>query len=236
MAAGTCSPNPLPATERPDMIPISSRLAALAAVAMLASFAPGARAAAQQDPVAELDMLLGGISTLSADVSQLILESGGGLLEESAILMRLRKPGGFYWETLDPFPELIVTDGDTLWNYQPDLEQVVIENWDRNRAELAAQLLNGETGGLAEEYRVTLVTAPELHRFELLPLAPDSPYALIAIEFVGEELDIIRLDNRNGQQTVWRFINLERNVPMEDSLFVFAPPPGIEIVDSRTAD
>ncbi|MYA37388.1 MAG: hypothetical protein F4030_13785 [Gammaproteobacteria bacterium] len=236
MAAGTCSPNPLPATERPDMIPISSRLAALAAVAMLASFAPGARAAAQQDPVAELDALLGGISTLSADVSQLILESGGGLLEESTILMRLRKPGGFYWETLDPFPELIVTDGDTLWNYQPDLEQVVIENWDRNRAELAAQLLNGETGGLAEEYRLTLVTAPELHRFELLPLAPDSPYALIAIEFVAEELDIIRLDNRSGQQTVWRFINLERNVPMEDSLFVFSPPPGIEIVDSRTAD
>ena len=162
------------------MIPISSRLAALAAVAMLASFAPGARAAAQQDPVAELDALLGGISTLSADVSQLILESGGGLLEESAILMRLRKPGGFYWETLDPFPELIVTDGDTLWNYQPDLEQVVIENWDRNRAELAAQLLNGETGGLAEEYRVTLVTAPELHRFRIAaagarqPLCADS--------------------------------------------------------------
>ena len=226
-------PNPLPATERPDMTLISSRLAALAAAALLS---PSGPAAAQQDPVAELDALLGGIVTLSADVSQLILESGGGLLEESTISMRLRKPGGFYWETLDPFPELIVTDGETLWNYQPDLEQVVIEDWDSSRAELAAQLLNGETGGLADEYRVTLVTAPELHRFELLPLAPDSPYALIAIEFVGEELDIIRLDNRNGQQTVWRFLDLERNGPLEDSLFVFTPPPGIEIVDSRAAD
>ena len=59
---------------------------------------------------------------------------------------------------------------------------------------------------------------------------------MIAIEFVGEELDIIRLDNRNGQQTVWRFLNIERNAPMEDSLFVFTPPPGIEIVDSREAN
>ena len=228
-----CSRSPLPATERPEMISTSSRFAALAAFAVLAPCAP---AVAQQDPVTELDALLGGITTLSADVSQLILESGGGLLEESTIAMRLKKPGGFYWETLDPFPELIVTDGETLWNYQPDLEQVVIENWDRNRAELAAQLLNGETGGLAEEYRVTLVTAVELSRFELLPLAPDSPYEMIAIEFVGEELDIIRLDNRNGQQTVWRFLNIERNAPMEDSLFVFTPPPGIEIVDSREAN
>lgn len=218
------------AIKRLEMISFSSRLAALAAVALLA---PVDAARSQQDSIAELDALLGGISTLSADVSQLIIETGGGLLEESAILMRLKKPDGFYWETLEPFPELIVTNGETLWNYQPDLEQVVIESWDSSRAELAAQLLNGNTGGLAAEYRVTLVAAAELHRFELLPLAADSPYALIAIEFVGEQLAAIRLDNRNGQQTVWQFSNLQRNVPLEDSLFVFLPPPGLEIVESN---
>ena len=218
------------AIKRLEMISFSSRLAALAGVALLA---PVDAARSQQDSIAELDALLGGISTLSADVSQLIIETGGGLLEESAILMRLKKPDGFYWETLEPFPELIVTNGETLWNYQPDLEQVVIESWDSSRAELAAQLLNGNTGGLAAEYRVTLVAAAELHRFELLPLAADSPYALIAIEFVGEQLAAIRLDNRNGQQTVWQFSNLQRNVPLEDSLFVFLPPPGLEIVESN---
>ena len=218
------------AIKRLEMISFSSRLAALAGVALLA---PVDATRSQQDSIAELDALLGGISTLSADVNQLIIETGGGLLEESAILMRLKKPDGFYWETLEPFPELIVTNGETLWNYQPDLEQVVIESWDSSRAELAAQLLNGNTGGLADEYRVTLVAAAELHRFELLPLAADSPYALIAIEFVGEQLAAIRLDNRNGQQTVWQFSNLQRNVPLEDSLFVFLPPPGLEIVENN---
>ena len=215
------------------MNPKASRLAALAATVLL----PSAIAApAQQDAFAALDSRLGGIETLSADVTQLIVETGGGLLEESAIRMRLRKPGGFYWETLEPFPELIVTDGQTLWNYQPDLEQVVIENWDSSRAELAAQLLNGETGDLAGEYRVTLDATGELNRFELSPLAPDSPYARIAIEFITGELDVIRLDNRNGQQTVWRFTNLRRNTTLEDALFHFEPPPGIEIVDSRPAN
>ena len=215
------------------MNPKTSRLAALAAAVLLT---PALAAPAQQDAITALDSLLGGIETLSADVTQLIVESGGGLLEESAIRMRLRKPGGFYWETLEPFPELIVTDGQTLWNFQPDLEQVVIENWDSSRAELAAQLLNGETGGLAGEYRVTLDAAGELNRFELSPLAPDSPYARIAIEFITGELDVIRLDNRNGQQTVWRFSNLRRNSTLEDALFHFEPPPGIEIVDSRPAN
>ena len=215
------------------MNPKTSRLAALAAAVLLT---PALAAPAQQDAITALDSLLGGIETLSADVTQLIVETGGGLLEESAIRMRLRKPGGFYWETLEPFPELIVTDGQTLWNFQPDLEQVVIENWDSSRAELAAQLLNGETGGLAGEYRVTLDAAEDLDRFELSPLAPDSPYARIAIEFITGELDVIRLDNRNGQQTVWRFSNLRRNSTLEDALFHFEPPPGIEIVDSRPAN
>ncbi len=193
------------------------------------------------DAIAELDSLLGGISSLSADVTQLIVESGGGLLEESAIRMRLRKPGGFYWETLEPFPELIVTDGRTLWNYQPDLEQVVIEDWDSGRAELAAQLLSGETAGLAGEYRVDLAAVAELRRFELTPFAPDSPHALIVIEFVEDameemRLDHIRLENRNGQQTLWRFANLRRNESLALELFRFEPPPGIEIVDSRGAN
>ncbi len=228
-----CLRSPLPATERFGMIPTLSRLAWPAAAALLL---PSGAVQAQQDAIAELDALLGGMTTLTADVTQLIVERGGGLLEESGILLRLRRPDGFYWETVEPFPELIVTDGETLWNYQPDLEQVVIEDWDPNRAELAAQLLNGETGGLEEEYRLSLVSAPDMLRFELSPLAPDSPYELISIEFVKNALELIRLNNRNGQQTVWRFTNLRQNVLLEDALFRFTPPPDIEIVDSRSAN
>ena len=228
-----CSRSPRPPTDKTGiMTPIASRLARLAAALVLLA---AAAAKAQRDNLAELDALLGDISTLAADVTQLIIETGGGLLEESRILMRLKKPDGFYWETLEPFPELIVTDGQSLWNYRPDLEQLVIESWDSSRAELAAQLLNGETAALAEEHRLELVTAAGLQRFELTPLAPDSPYRLITIEFVDEELNAIRLDNRNGQQTLWRFANLRKNLPTADSEFEFAPPPGTEIVDSRPA-
>ena len=52
-----------------------------------------------------LDTLLGNIETLAADVVQLIVESDGGVLEQSEIQMLLKKPDGFYWETLTPFPE-----------------------------------------------------------------------------------------------------------------------------------
>ena len=189
---------------------------------------------AQQDDVAGLDAVMQGIDTLAADVVQLIVESDGGILEQSNIRMYLKKPAGFYWETIDPFPELIVTNGVTLWNYQPDLEQVVIENWDSSRSELAAQLLNGQTENLTQEYTVELLSVAdqELQEFELTPLAGDNIYSRISISFIAAELDRIHLHNKNGEQTVWRFQNIRRNQPLADSLFEFEPPAGIEIIEN----
>lgn len=184
-----------------------------------------------------LDSLLSDIETLSSDVVQLIVESDGGVLEESDIKMQLKKPDGFYWETLTPFPELIVTDGNTLWNYQPDLEQVVIEDWDSSRSELAAQLLSGNIESLAGDYRIESITANESEHqeFELSPRAADSVYQIISINFMSKELESIYLNSKNGQQTVWRFENVVRNQEIADSQFLFIPPDNIEIIENDYA-
>ena len=182
----------------------------------------------------ELDALLVDVSTLSAEVLQLIVESDGGVLEESDIQMYLQRPNGFYWETVAPFPELVVTDGETLWNYQPDLEQVVIEDWDSSRSELAAQLLSGETERLKREYQIEQLELADDHigEFELEPLATDSIYAAITIRFLDGILETIHLAHKNGQQTVWQFSNVERNRELDENLFQFEIPNGIEIVDN----
>lgn len=191
-----------------------------------------------QEALQKLEALLESISTLSADVTQLIVESDGGILEESSIRMLLLKPDGFYWETISPFPELIVTNGKLLWNYQPDLEQVVIEDWDTSRSELAAQLLSGETRNLAEEYSISRGTeaSGEHAEFRLEPKASDSEYSEITISFISNELDTIFLNNKNGQKTAWQFTNVERNEPIEAALFEFTPPEGVEVIENRYVD
>ncbi|MEC9217926.1 MAG: outer membrane lipoprotein chaperone LolA [Pseudomonadota bacterium] len=189
---------------------------------------------AQQEALARLDSLLANINSLTADVVQLIVESDGGILEESNIKMLLKKPNGFYWETITPYQELIVTNGIKLWNYQPDLEQVVIEDWDVSKSELAAQLLSGKTENLDSQYIIEELsnTNNDSQEFVLTPVDADSIYTQISINFITSELDLIYLNSRNGQQTVWRFDAVERNQILEDSLFDFQPPAGIEIIEN----
>lgn len=191
-----------------------------------------------QEALASLDALLEDIRTLTADVTQLIVESDGGILEESDIRMKLKKPDGFYWETISPFPELIVTNGKLLWNYQPDLEQVVIEPWDTSRSELAAQLLNGQTENLAAEYEILQGedSSSEHTEFLLLPMASDNVYKEITISFVNTDLDMIYLHSKNGQKTVWQFSNIQRDAPLADALFEFVPPDGVEVIENTYAN
>jgi len=194
----------------------------------------GAAAQTEADVLRQLDDMLAGIETMTADVTQLIVESDGGVLEESAIRMKLKRPDGFYWETVEPFPELIVTDGRYLWNYQPDLEQVVVENWDASRSELAAQLLSGNTENLTVEYSLGLrdTGGSEFTEFVLVPLDADNVYREIILTFNGRQLDMIYVDNDNGQKTVWQFANITRNSPLSDREFVFVPSADIEVIEN----
>ena len=189
--------------------------------------------AAEQDAT-RLTKRMESISTLRADVEQLIITSDGGILETSSIRMLLKNPHGFLWETLEPFPELLVTNGEWLWNYQPDLEQVVIEPWSFEDSDFAARLLAGDSTGLDTDYRISAVEGAnaELIDFRLEPVDPAALHSRIDISFVGDSLDSIILSERSGQRTVWRFSNSVRNQGIDDSEFEFTPPPGVEVISN----
>lgn len=194
--------------------------------------------AAEVSPANALSANLAEMMSLSADVEQLIIEADGGVLEESRIRMLLKRPDGFSWETLEPFPELLVTNGIWLWNYQPDLDQVVIEPWNRDESELAAQLLGGETDALADEYEIAVLTSEsrEIAEFILTPRESANINRRVSLSFASNRLDSIVIEARNGQRTVWRFVNVVLNPGIPDEAFEFKVPEGIEVIENSYAE
>lgn len=188
-------------------------------------------------PMAQLTALLDEIETFEAQVSQVIVESTGSVLEESVILFRLKRPNGFYWETLDPWPELIVTDGESLWHYEPDLLQVTIEHWNPDQSELAAQLLSGRSVAIADDYDVSLHAASreQTLEFVLMPLDPASLYDQVSIYFDDGLLAAMRIQHVNGQRTLWEFHNRRLNAPIDDAVFQFQLPDDdlLDVFDNR---
>ena len=50
----------------------------------------------QERPIVKLDKLLSNIDTITAEINQLIVESDGGILEESQIIMHIKRPAFLY--------------------------------------------------------------------------------------------------------------------------------------------
>jgi outer membrane lipoprotein carrier protein len=111
---------------------------------------------------------------------------------------------------------------------------VVIEPWDKDESELAAQLLSGDTGGLSAEYDIASLVSEsrEVSEFVLTPRASTNINRRISLSFISSRLDSIVVESRNGQRTVWRFVNVVLNPQIDDEVFQFEIPEGIEVIEN----
>lgn len=211
------------------------RCAVAGVFAFLAPFAAAQQAVSQEEgAVRALENILAQTRTLSAEVDQLFMDQDGRELQETRALLLMEKPAKFRWEVKEPYEELMVTDGATIWRYEPDLEQVTIQPFDDDADRTPVMLLNGNAETIAEAYDVSSTNmGGDLVRFVLIPRNPDRLFERLSVTFNGLVLDEMQFEDSLGQQTSMAFREVNRNVPLEPALFTFTPPAGIDVIDNR---
>ena len=80
------------------------------------------------DARARLEAFAKGLNGLSGEFTQTTSDANGSLQEESRGTLALAAPRQFRWQYAEPFPQLIVADGNNVWIYDQDLEQVTVRN------------------------------------------------------------------------------------------------------------
>jgi outer membrane lipoprotein carrier protein len=184
--------------------------------------------------IAELEAILGQTNTLSAEVEQLLIDQDGRELQETRALLLMEKPARFRWAVTQPYEELMVTDGETIWRYEPDLGQVTIQPFDDDIDRTPVMLLNGDAVVIAEAYDVSSTNmGGDLVRFILTPRNPDRLFESLSLTFKGPVLEEMQFEDSLGQQTSLSFHEVQRNVPLDASQFTFTPPAGIDVIDNR---
>ncbi len=215
-------------------------LATFAAVALVAPAwaqptvnAP-AIATAEAYALDQLVSLLQQTATLKADVEQLVMDQEGRELQEISARLLMQKPANFRWEVTEPYSELMVTDGNTVWRYEPDLEQVTIQQFDTELDRTPIMLLNGSADDIRSNYAVSAATMADgvRQRFILKPRQPDSLFERMSLTFNGPVLEEMQFEDSLGQQTSLGFKAVERNEDIDTGAFSYEPPAGVDVIDS----
>ncbi|MCL5975083.1 MAG: outer membrane lipoprotein chaperone LolA [Gammaproteobacteria bacterium] len=170
------------------------------------------------------------VSQLEADFQQTVIDTDGQVVEEATGQFLLSRPGKFRWDYDTPFPQQIVADGERIWFYDVDLEQITVKLQDEALAETPAGLLSGNTLPEAEYNIVELESEDELQWVRLMPKENDNTYQTVALAFDANGIREMLMVDSFDQRTRLVFSNVQINHKLPDSKFKFTAPAGVDVV------
>ena len=145
-----------------------------------------------------------------------------------------KRPGKMRWEYETPERQTIITDGNTLWVFRPDDNQVMIGK--------APSFFKGGKGfsflsdmtEIRQKFDMSLEKkAPE--GFFVLTLLPrEKTYDVVKIQLTVSKktFDVVEIETYNsyGDETWFGFSNIQFKQKIDDSLFHFNIPKDVEVL------
>ena len=157
------------------------------------------------------------------------------MLETTSGTLEIQRPGRFRWVYEKPYEQWLVADGNNIWSYDVDLEQVTVKPQADALANTPALLLGGsgqamdqfEHGGSFVEGGLTWV--------RLLPVDTDSGFRRVELGFDEGRLSrMVFLDNLE-QTTVVALKNVVVNESIDAARFEFIVPDDVDVVGKPVA-
>jgi len=199
------------------------------ATILLASFS--FHSSAEQSDTKKLRELLKQMTSVTAQFVQQSFDGKGGLLQTLEGQLKAKAPGKFLWQTKPPYEQLMVTDGETLWLFDQDLEQVTVQPLDKRIETTPALLLTGELNQIDAAYEVFAEQLQQEWHFVLLPKTPDALFDRLRLEInEHNKLQRMIIKDEIGQKTILSFSNLQQNAKLDDTIFTFTPPEGVDVI------
>ena len=177
-----------------------------------------------------LSALLANAQTLTARFSQLTLDASGTRLQEASGQVALKRPGQLRWHTDAPLEQLLVSDGQQVWLYDPDLQQVTIQALDQRLTHTPALLLSGDISQIRESFALEHKEAGDVVDFMLRPKSSDSLFDSLRLSFRGGVINDMQLIDSVGQRTNILFLGVQMNEILNPDLFVFTVPEGVDVI------
>lgn len=187
-------------------------------------------AVADQASVDRLHAFSDDLRSLTATFVQTVYDEEQMPVQESEGRAFLQRPGLFRWEYLTPYEQIIVADGERLWVYDEDLEQVTVREADQALATAPIMLLSGREP-LEDQFHIRGLGQREgLQWVELRPRVGDTEFERIYLGFNHRSLRVMELRDRFDQATQILFDDLVINPTIDPERFRFTPPPGADVI------
>jgi len=151
----------------------------------------------------------------------------------SAGSFEFQRPNRFRFEYTKPFEQTIVADGQTLWLYDVDLNQVTARKQQEVLGSTPAALIAAGTDlrALTDVFELKAAPAKDgMEWVEARPRSKDGQLQTVRVGFKQGQLGVLEIADSLGQRSVLTFNQWQGNAALAPERFRFQPPAGADVI------
>ena len=176
-----------------------------------------------------LEKFLANTQTMQANFQQTLRTHDGEVLQQTEGKFYLNRPGKFRWNYQSPYEQIIVSDGDRIWIYDVELQQVTVQKQSAGLPATPMALLE-DGSKLYQSFNVfPLDEQNGVYRLKLQSKTKESDFAEIVIGLDAKGLRFMQLHDQFEQVTDIVFSDISTNTKLSEDIFKFIPPEGVDV-------
>ncbi|MBS3998236.1 MAG: outer membrane lipoprotein chaperone LolA [Hydrogenophaga sp.] len=193
---------------------------------------------AQADGLKDLERFLREVGSAQAGFTQVVTSpqrvgEATARSKTSSGSFEFQRPNRFRFEYTRPFEQTIVADGQTLWLYDADLNQVTARKQQEVLGSTPAALIAAGTDMRALSEAFELKSAPARDGMEWVDARPrqkEGQLQSVRVGFRQGQLAVLEIADSLGQRSVLSFTDWKGNAPLPAERFRFQPPAGADVI------
>lgn len=176
-----------------------------------------------------LEDFLANTQTLEATFQQTLRTHEGEVLQQTEGEFYLNRPGKFRWNYRSPYEQVIVSDGERVWIYDVELQQVTVQKQSASLPATPMALLE-DSSTLHNDFNVTPLDENQgVYRLKLMSKSKESDFGEIVVGLDASGLRFMQLHDQFEQVTDIVFSDMHTNKKLSREIFEFIPPEGVDV-------
>jgi outer membrane lipoprotein carrier protein len=209
-------------------------------ICLLAGMALMVRPSLAADADSTIDTIIAGVEArynvpgFTADFDQESILKAMAVTDTASGRLMVRQPGKMRWEYLVPDPQTIITDGNDLWVFRPEENQVLVGKAPSFFGDVKGAGFLSDIKTVRKSFQISLEPSddPDQYRLKLVPNRSSVDLMAVELDIARKGFSLIRITTVNvyGDETRIELKNVSFSEPPPESLFRFDVPEGADVV------
>lgn len=174
-----------------------------------------------------LTQLLESNRNIEGEFRQVTYDEEGLQLQANEGVFLLAEPNRFVWDTITPFPQRIISNGQWITVWDVDLEQATQKPLEGALGNSPAALLGRPANDVLPHYDISQLGE---QRFRLEPKEEVDLFSTLTLSFRENAIEAMSIQDSLGQTTVIEFKNVEYHDGVADGNFQVDLPEEVDLL------